>query len=120
MTIKMLGMMVLAAAMAFAAEVNGKWTAEMETPRGTMKQTFDFKSEGAKLTGTVAGARGSADITEGKIDGAKISFKVKRETPNGTMVQAFEGTVAADEIKLTMKMEGMDMPPREMVAKRDK
>lgn len=59
---------------AFAADFNGKWTASVETPRGTQNLTFDFHVDGAKLTGTVTSPRGDSEISDGKVDGDSISF----------------------------------------------
>ncbi len=121
MNMRMIVMGVLCAVMAFAADVTGKWTAETTTQRGTQTQTFDFKADGSKLTGTVTGGRGGpTEITEGKISGDKISFKISRTMQERSFVQMFEGTVAGDEIKLSAKVEGMDTPAREMTAKRAK
>ena len=48
----------LALVVVAAADVNGKWRAEFATPDGTQRvNTFTFKMDGDKLTGTVAGAR---------------------------------------------------------------
>ena len=73
-----------------------------------------------KLTGTMTGGgRGGAptpiEITDGKVDGDKVSFTVKRETQNGPMETKYNGTVSGDELKLKFTM--MDQE-RELVAKR--
>lgn len=117
---KTMGMVVLSAMMAFAADVAGKYSAETETPRGPMKQTFEFKVEGKKLTGTVGGGRGNAEISDGKVDGDKVSFKVVREFNGNSMTMNYKGKVSGDELKLTMEMEGGQMPAREITAKREK
>src|SRR4029077_7639052 len=69
------------------AKVDGKWTAEIPGGRGGPQQvTFNFKTDGAKLTGTVtAGQAGEAAIEEGKIEGNTISFK-QNLTVNGNAV----------------------------------
>ncbi len=121
MKIRMILMGVLCAAMVFAADVTGKWTAESQGPRGPMTQTFDFKADGSKLTGTMTGGRGGPiEISDGKIDGDKVMFKVTRTMQDRTITQNFEGTVSGDEMKLSAKVEGMDQPAREMIAKRTK
>jgi hypothetical protein len=106
-----------------AADVTGKWVAEMPGRDGgpPRQTTFMLKADGAKLTGTVTGGgRGGAaptpaEISEGKIDGDKVSFTVKRETPNGPMEIKYAGTVSGDELKLKFNM--MDQE-RELTAKR--
>ena len=92
--------LALSAVSAHAADVTGKWTADMQMPGGgdSMQLQFVFAQDGAALTGSVQGPQGDAmAITDGKIDGDKISFKVSF---NG-MTISHEGTVnaAGDEIK---------------------
>jgi hypothetical protein len=106
-----LALLVLAVT-AFAADITGKWQASAPGPDGqTMDIVFDFKVDGEKLTGTVTGAMGEMEISEGKVDGDTISF-----------------SVAMDDFKIlhTGKLEGdllkikVDMGERsfEMTAKR--
>lgn len=121
MKVRMFMMAALCAAMAFAADVTGKWTAETQGQQGPQTMTFSLKADGSKLTGTVdAGRGGPAEITDGKVDGDKVSFKVTRKRQEQTFVTAYEGTVSGDELKLSAKIEGRDMPAREMTAKRSK
>src|ERR1700704_5210365 len=96
MTKKLLFVVTIALIAAFsllAADVSGKWVAEQPGRNGgpPRQTTFMLKADGAKLTGTMTGGgRGGAaptavEITDGKIDGDKVTFTVKRETPNGAM-----------------------------------
>jgi hypothetical protein len=128
MTKKLLFVVTIALVFAFsllAADVTGKWVAEQPGRNGgpPRQTTFDLKADGTKLTGTMlgGGGRGGAptpiEITDGKIDGDKVSFTVKRETPNGAMETKYNGTVSGDE--LTLKFTMMDQE-RTMVAKRSK
>src|SRR5436190_18415822 len=59
------------------AKVDGKWTAEVPGGRGgAQTMTFNFKTDGAKLTGTAtAGQAGEAPIQDGKVEGDTITFK---------------------------------------------
>lgn len=95
-----------------AADINGTWTGKMPA-RETVDATFKFKVEGAKLTGTITAVAGEQPISDGKVDGANISFKVEGERP-----QSFTGVVAGDEIKMTRI--GRNGTPREFVVKRQK
>jgi hypothetical protein len=110
-----------------AADVSGKWTFEQPGRGGNPGRpvTITLKADGSTLTGTMpAGGRGGAGdpiaISDGKVDGNNISFTVKRETQNGTMVQKYEGTVSGDELKLKITRNGQDGTPvtTEVVAKR--
>ena len=59
--------------------------------------------DGSNLTGSLAGGRGgSAEITEGKMDGANVSFKVVRAGRNGgTRTVTYSGMLSGDDLKLT-------------------
>ena len=43
---------------AFAADVTGKWTYEMQGRNGAMTGTINLKADGGALTGTVSGRGG--------------------------------------------------------------
>jgi hypothetical protein len=58
---------------AFAHDISGKWTFQVETPLGSGSPTFVFKQTGEKLTGTYNGAFGTAELT-GKVAGDDIEF----------------------------------------------
>lgn len=101
---------------AFAVDVTGSWTGEAKGPNGeSFPLTFAFKQDGAKLTGTVTGPQGDPiEISNGKMDGDKISFDVSF---NGMTIQ-HAGTVSGDEIKLTTKSD--QFPGGDMTLKRAK
>ena len=114
------GLVGLLAVAASAADIDGKWKAEFNTPDGqTRTTTFTFKADGDKLTGTVSGRQADTPISEGKINGDEISFAVVRNMGGEERKMQYKGKIAGDELKLTMQF-GPDMPPREMVAKRVK
>src|SRR5436190_17466390 len=83
-----------------AADIGGKWKAEFTTPDGTQRtNTFTFKTDGAKLTGTVAGTQDETPIQNGTITGDDISFTAER--PFGKFT--YKGKVAGNEIKLKVE-----------------
>ncbi|HXK07780.1 MAG TPA: hypothetical protein VMS37_35630 [Verrucomicrobiae bacterium] len=95
------------AAAAFAADVTGTWTGQMNGPDGGMTIAFHFKQDGSRLTGSVDGPGGEPmQITDGKVDGDKISFAVVFDGGGGGMKILHEGTVKGDEITLNIKMDG--------------
>jgi uncharacterized cupredoxin-like copper-binding protein len=112
-------MMAFTAASAFAAsDVTGTWTGNMVGPNGdSMPITFTFKLDGDKLTGTVASPMGDPmEITEGKVDGDKLSFNVSF---NGMTIK-HEGVLSGDTIKLTSKSDSGAFPDMEMTLTRAK
>jgi hypothetical protein len=98
---------------AMAADITGKWTTTMAGRGGGGEGftiTYNFKQDGAKLTGTVETPMGDPlPIADGKVDGDKLSFTITFEGgPNGAMKITNEGAISGDEIKLTTKFEGGD------------
>lgn len=103
---------------AYAADVTGKWTAEFDTQIGVQKYTYEFKVDGATLTGTAAGPQGSVAITEGKVNGDDVAF-VENITYQGMDIRIeYSGKVSGDEMKLTRKVG--EFATEEIVAKRVK
>lgn len=114
--------LTLFASLSLAAGVDGKWTSERKMDRNgesvTIKQLFDLKADGGKLTGTIAMSFGdteprSSKISNGKIDGDKFSFEAVMSTPNGEMKTVYEGKVDGDSIKGTSAREGGQSRPFE-------
>ncbi len=116
----LLGAMVITLAMtASAADVNGKWTAQMPGRDGqTRDVSYNFKADGDKLTGSMSFAQGDLEIKEGKVSGSDISFKVPVEFGGNAFVLVFKGTVSGDQIKFTRSREGGGGQTQEFTAKR--
>jgi hypothetical protein len=95
------------AASALAADVTGKWTAQVPGRQGTSEVTFNFKADGASLTGTMTSQFGESPISEGKINGDEISFAIVRTGPDGSERKIlYKGKVTGDEIKFTREFQG--------------
>jgi hypothetical protein len=99
-----------------AADATGKWTMEQPGRGGGPPRvsTIDLKVDGAKLTGSLtAPGRGGGDpvaapISNGKVDGDKISFDVVRDFGGNSMTMKYEFTVKADEMAGKITMPGMN------------
>ena len=111
----MLCMLMAASIAALAADLTGKWVAQVPGRDGAPRETtFVFKQDGDKLTGTMAGGQGGdAALSEGKVDGSTVSFAIVTERGKRTYV----GQISGDEIKF--KREG-GQAPQEFTAKRSK
>jgi hypothetical protein len=109
---------IVAATLALAAGIDGKWTAKVPGRDGqTRDVAFTFKVDGGKLTGATTGRGGQEiAIADGKVDGDTISFTTKLQFNDNTIVMKYTGTVAGDEIKF--RREGGQGQPREFTAKR--
>ena len=106
---------LLLAASSFAADVDGKWVGTMATPNGDVPINFNFKADGAKLTGTTSGPAGDITIANGKVDGDKISFSVSFDFQGMPFTMNYTGAVAKDQIKFTIDIFGM---PIDLTVKR--
>lgn len=102
---------LLMAIAAYAADVTGKWKATIDGPQGQMEVTFDLKSDGHTLTGTSTGPMGESPITDGSVDGDKVTFTVS----NGDFKAVHKGKVTGNEMKLTVDVGDQTL---EMTAKR--
>ncbi len=100
--------LLLFAAVAAAAPIDGKWVSERKMERDgqtfTFTQTYDLKSDGNKLTGSISTVFGDREpmviqIQDGKVDGNKFSFTATFNTPNGDFKMVYDGTVAGDTMK---------------------
>ena len=107
-------------AVVLAADVTGKWTAQVPGRDGqTREQIFNFKVDGDKLTGTMSLPQGQETaIADGKVSGDTLTFTVTREMGGNTVKLTYTGTISGDEIKF--KREGGRGPAREFTAKRAK
>jgi hypothetical protein len=102
-----------------AADIEGSWIAKSWDvwPRGEI--TFRFRVDGAKLTGTLADHQGEAAIQEGKINGDEISFFVIRSSAGGEAKLVYSGKIAENEINFSWTVQGTDMRPQKLNAKRE-
>lgn len=113
--------LALATISVYAADVNGKWTAQVAGRDGqTREQTFTFKVDGETLTGTVSGMPGGSDaeIKDGIAKGDDIAFSIVRSFQGQEVKLLYKGKVSGNEIKFSSQRDGGDQPPREFTAKR--
>lgn len=106
------------AGLAVAADVTGKWIAQIPGRDGqTRETTINLKADGEKLTGSISGRQGQeTPISEGKVSGDTITFTVTMERGGNTIKQNYTGKVSGDQIQF--KREGGQGQAREFTAKR--
>ena len=86
----------------------GEWEANIPFPPGR-SLSFELKIEGVVTSGVIRRLPGPAEpmpIFEGKIDGNKMTFKVK--SPDGQRIIKFTGTLADDQIVFSRAVEHED------------
>ena len=100
--------LMLVAAPARAADVDGKWSGSLDTPMGAVEVGFNFKADGTKLSGSTTGPDGSElAIKDGKIDGDKITFVVSLDFGGMALDLNYSGVVKPDQIAFTLDVMGM-------------
>jgi len=114
-----LAVSALAVGIAFAADVSGTWTASFETQVGTQTYTYELHVQGTALTGKTKGnLTGENAISDGKVDGNKITFVEKAMYQGMPLVFNYTGELRGDQIHF--KRELMGFPAEEFDAKRAK
>ncbi len=102
----------------FAADIDGKWTGQIEGRNGPQTRTLTLKASDNVLTGSIQGGRGGpVEISNGKIDGGNVSFTVVREFGDNKITQEYKGTISGGELKLTVS--GGRGEPREVTYKKE-
>ena len=96
--------LILFAGAVAAAGIDGKWEGTYERSMGKepIKKSYDFKSEGNRLTGTALTPTGKrVEIKNGKIEGNDIAFDVLFEMSGIQLTFIYRGVLSGDEIKMS-------------------
>lgn len=102
-----LGLLLLAAP-ALAADVDGNWTGSVDTPNGAVQIGFAFKADGNTLAGSMTAPDGTPwTIKDGKVDGNNISFAVDLNFGDNAFTLNYTGVVAPEEIQMAADFMGM-------------
>src|SRR5438105_691317 len=110
--VTLMALLALTGLVLLAADIDGTWTAETQGKNGPQTTTLTILSKGGELTGKIDNGRGGpVEISEGKIDGSNVTFKVVREGKNGKQEQEFKGMIKGGDLTLTTQGRGgpMDM-----------
>jgi hypothetical protein len=82
--------------------VAGTYECVTKTPMGDQKSDVTIVVDGDTFTGTNAGAMGSMDMENGKVDGNKLTWTMKMTVPMPMTLEG-EATVDGDTITGTVK-----------------
>ena len=78
--------------------VAGSYECVTKTPMGDQKSVLTVNVDGDSWTGTNAGAQGSLDVYDGKVDGSTLTWKMNMTIP---MPMTLEGTATVDGDTIT-------------------
>jgi hypothetical protein len=91
-----------AATPAPALDVTGTWKGSYDLMGTDTAISFDLKSSGGVVTGTVTGASGKAtEIHDGKIEGDTVSFWITTEYQGQEYTIQYKGKIAAGQIEFS-------------------
>ncbi|HXC56978.1 MAG TPA: hypothetical protein VNU97_16890 [Rhizomicrobium sp.] len=83
--------------------VDGTYNIVINSPMGAQKVTLTLKDAGGgKLTGTQAGAQGSMELADGKVDGNNVSWSANITSPMPMKLET-TGTVDGNKIAGNVK-----------------
>ena len=107
---------LLSTASLAAADIDGAWLLERETPRGVQKWTLTLTSDGTTLTGDIQGVgrERKIAIADGQVDGNEFSFTSVLSRPKREIKLFWTGTVDSSTMNGKIKTEASE--PRDFTA----
>lgn len=84
------------------SQVDGSYDCVTKSPMGDQKSVFTVTSDGGSFTGQNAGAMGSLDVENGKVDGNKLSWTMNMKVPMPMTLEC-EATIDGDTLTGTIK-----------------
>jgi hypothetical protein len=108
----LLATLCAASLFALPVTIDGKWKGEIKdggrkktATAAATPVTFEFKTEGDRVTGTASVSGGkrarTAEISEGKIEGNTVSFTTVQRTRKGEVKTSWTGTLEGEQLKGT-------------------
>jgi hypothetical protein len=102
-----LGLVLLLAPSAFAADPSGMWEWTITPPNGEqIEVSLELEHEDGKLTGTYSNRFGSSDIKDGTFEGDMVTFSVDREFDGNAFSVDYSGKLQGDSILGTFELPG--------------
>ena len=93
-----IAVMFLIVSPVICSEVNGTWIGTIDgIDSEKLEVTYGFKADGKTLTGFIKSSLGGRSISDGKIDGNNIEFRLNA----GEVTIMNNGTISGNEIHMT-------------------
>lgn len=84
------------------SQVDGSYDCVTKSPMGDQKSVFTVNSDGDSFTGQNAGAMGSLDVENGKVDGNKLTWTMNMKVPMPMTLEC-EAVIDGDTLTGTIK-----------------
>ena len=99
-------LMALSAVLLVAADAAGTWKGSFDFNGTAVALTFNLKTSGATVSGTIDGLPTDAsEIKDGKVDGDSITFWSMTDYQGTPIKIVYQGKIAGDQITFTMGTE---------------
>jgi len=82
--------------------VSGTYDCVTKTPMGDQKSKFTINAEGDTFTGQQAGAMGSMDVVDGKVNGNQLTWKMNMTVPMPMTLEC-DATIDGDTLTGNVK-----------------
>ena len=79
------------------ADVSGSWRMTVNAPNRDWQSMVTIEPDGNSFTGKRSGADGESDLTDGKIDGDRLTWKMDVSKPQEMTLQC-DATVDGDKL----------------------
>jgi hypothetical protein len=84
--------------------VDGTYDVTMNTPMGAQKATFEFSTDGTRLSGRMSSMMGAIDFDNGVVDANNLTWTVDAKTPMGDMAVECAAVLDGDSLTGEAKM----------------
>lgn len=84
------------------SDAAGQWDIVTKTPMGDQSAKLTLQIDGDTITGTMAGAQGSVELKDGKVDNGELTWKATIPSPPITL--EFKAKVEGDAISGDVKL----------------
>ena len=82
--------------------VSGTYDCVTKTPMGDQKSKFTINADGDSFTGQQAGAMGSMDVVDGKVNGNQLTWKMNMTVPMPMTLEC-DATIDGDTLTGNVK-----------------
>ena len=83
--------------------IDGTWNLNLQTPMGERPVVVRLATDGAALTGAMVGQAGEQPVTDGAVNGAKVTWSTMFNGAMGEMKLDFAGDVDGEAMTGTVQ-----------------
>ncbi len=89
--------LLFSAVAAFAADISGAWTMNIDSPQGALEAVLTIKQDGDKITGTISSQMGEAPVT-GTLKEDTVTFTMSMDAGGGPVTLVYTAKIADNKM----------------------